>query len=172
MCHRIICSKQRFQSRLKSYILPSYVYKEILIRYKYFLPVYLRFKTWRKESHLYVKEKPLSNSFSYFLVISTSLVSQILITNVLGMRISSKGCTFKILKFSEAFNYLKTSAVETLFFNIQESIAKENIHIKIKFLDSLNRIKKHAYDYFMSVRLIGSIFFFCRFCCKFTLQIY
>lgn len=84
------------------------------------------------------------------------------------MRISSKGCTFKILKFSEAFNYLKTSAVETLFFNIQESIAKENIHIKIKFLDSLNRIKKHAYDYFMSVRLIGSIFFFLQI----LLQIY
>lgn len=75
------------------------------------------------------------------------------------MRISSKGCTFKILKFSEAFNYFKTSAVETFFFNIQESIAKQNIHIKIKFLDSLNRIKKHAYDYFMSGRLIGSIFF-------------
>lgn len=88
------------------------------------------------------------------------------------MRISSKGCTFKILKFSEAFNYLKTSAVETFFINIQEGIAKENIHIKIKFLDSLNRIKKHAYDYFMSVRLIGSIFFFADFVanlhCKYT----
>lgn len=56
------------------------------------------------------------------------------------MRISSKGCTFKILTFSEAFNYFKTSAIETFFFNIQESIAKQNIHIKIKFLDSLNRI--------------------------------
>lgn len=87
------------------------------------------------------------------------------------MRISSKSCTFKILKFSEAFNYFKTSAVDTFLLNIQESIAKQNIQIKIKFLDSLNRIKKHAYDYFMSCRLIGSSFF-CRFLCKYTLQIY
>lgn len=82
------------------------------------------------------------------------------------MRISSKGCTFKILKFSEAFNYFKTSAVDTFLSNIQESIAKQNIHIKIKFLDSLNRIKKHAYDYFMSGPLIGSIFL------QISLQIY
>lgn len=75
------------------------------------------------------------------------------------MRISRKSCTFKILKFSEALNYFKTSAVDTFLLNIQESIAKQNIQIKIKFLDSLNRIKKHAYDYFMSCRLIGSSFF-------------
>lgn len=87
------------------------------------------------------------------------------------MRISSKSCTFKILKFSEAFNYFKTSAVDTFLLNIQESIAKQNIHIKITFLDSLNRIKKHAYDYFMSCRLIGSSFFadfYANLHCKYT----
>lgn len=75
------------------------------------------------------------------------------------MRISSKGCTFKILKFSEAFNYFKTSAVETFFLNIQESIAKQNIQIKIKFLDSLNRIKKHAYDYFYELSAYWEFFY-------------